>query len=280
VAYLEAGPAASGPLVRDVLGLARAPRGTAERIARALLEQDPRVTRTGDGRWALAASASSPPLDGCRFAVVDVEATGTSPRRGHRLLEVAVATLAGDDVRLAYETLVNPETPISPFVTRLTGISDEVARHAPSFDRVADDLLGALAGAVFVAHHARFDWAFLSAELYRARSLLLVGPRLCTVRLARRLLPPLASRNLDALARYFGFEIAGRHRAGPDALAAARIFQRLVSIAQDLGAVSLADLGELRNAECGVRNVKGSVEQRTTSHCNSAFRNPHSAFAE
>jgi DNA polymerase-3 subunit epsilon len=272
VAYLEAGPAASGPLVRDVLGLARAPRGTAERIARALLEQDPRVTRTGDGRWALAPSASrpSPSLDGCRFAVVDVEATGTNPRRGHRLLEVAVATLAADGVRLAYETLVNPETPISPFVTRLTGISDEAARQAPTFDRVADDLLGALAGAVFVAHHARFDWAFLSAELYRTRSLLLVGPRLCTVRLARRLLPPLASRNLDALACYFGFEIAGRHRAGPDALAAARIFQRLVSIATDLGAVSLADLAASRNVEVGTRNSNLTAR--------SAFRVPRSAF--
>ncbi|HEU5260616.1 MAG TPA: exonuclease domain-containing protein, partial [Gemmatimonadales bacterium] len=255
MAYLEAGPAASGPLVRDVLGLARTPRGLADRIARALLAEDPRVTRTGDGRWALAVGGAAPPpaLDACRFAVVDVEATGTSPRRGARVIEVAIATIVGGDVHLAYETLVNPGLPIGPFVSRLTGITDAMVRDAPVFDRVADDVLGALAGAVFVAHHARFDWTFVSAELQSARALHLAGPRLCTVRLARRLLPALASRSLDALAHYFGFEVAGRHRAGPDALAAARILGRLLGIARDLGATTLEDLGKVRNADCGMR---------------------------
>jgi len=284
VAYLEGGPAASGPLVRDVLGLARAPRGLADRIARALLAEDPRVTRTGDGRWALAvggatpatpqtpATSATPALDACRFAVVDVEATGTSPRRGHRVIEIAVATIdaGGGDVHLTYETLINPGMPIGPFVTRLTGIADTLVRDAPTFDRVADDVLGALAGAVFVAHHARFDWTFVAAELQRARALLIAGPRLCTVRLARQLLPTLESRNLDALAHYFGFEIAGRHRAGPDALAAARILGRLLEIAKERGAVTLGDLARTRNAEGGTRN-----SQSTES---SAFPVPRSAF--
>ncbi|MGH7547434.1 MAG: 3'-5' exonuclease, partial [Gemmatimonadales bacterium] len=210
--------------------------------ARALLAEDPRVTRTGDGRWALAVGGAVPALDACRFAVVDVEATGTSPRRGARVIEVAIATIVGGDVQLAYETLINPGMPIGPFVTRLTGITDAMVRDAPTFNRVADEVLGALAGAVFVAHHARFDWTFISAELRRARALLIGGPRLCTLRLARRLLPALESRNLDALVHYFGFEVAGRHRAGPDALAAARILGRLLEIATQRGAMTLADL--------------------------------------
>lgn len=242
--------------MRDVLGLARTPRGLADRIARALLADDPRVTRTGDGRWALAVGSAAPPpaLDACRFAVVDVEATGKSPRRGGRVIEVAIATIIGGDVRLTYETLINPGMSIGAFVTRLTGISDAMVRDAPAFDCVADHVLGALAGAVFVAHHARFDWTFLSSELLGARALHLAGPRLCTVRLARRLLPALESRSLDALAHYFGFEVLGRHRAGPDALAAARILGRLLGIAKERGAVTLADLTTMRSAECGMRN--------------------------
>lgn len=233
--------------MRDVLGLARTPRGTAEQIARALLAADPRVSRTDDGRWTLAVSAPAPPLAVCRFAVVDVETTGS--RSAGRVIEIAVATLDGADVRLAYQSLINPGTPIGPVVSRLTGITDALVGDAPPFDLVADDVLGALAGAVFVAHHARYDWAFVSAELLRARALLLAGPRLCTVRLARRLLPGLESRSLDALAHYFGFEIGGRHRAGPDALAAARILRCLLEIAQEGGAVTLGDLTAMRNAE-------------------------------
>ena len=275
--------------MRDVLALPRAPRGLADRVAAALLEGDPRVTRLSDGRWALAAAAASPPLDACSFAVVDVEATGASPRRGHRVLEIAVATIADGEVRLAYETLVNPEQPIAPLVSRLTGITDQLVRDAPRFDEIADRVLDTLAGRVFVAHNVRFDWTFLGAELVRTRSLLLQGPRVCTVRLARRLLPPLASRTLDALARYFGFEIVGRHRAGPDALAAGRIFQHLVSIAKDLGAVRLEDLGKVRNnVQCGVRIAECGIDRVTVVQrgkplgsnlpCDSALRIPHSAL--
>jgi DNA polymerase-3 subunit epsilon len=242
VAYLEAGPAASGPLVRDVLGLVRTPRATANQLVTTLLGADPRVTRTADGRWALAGGAGDPPLDTCRFAVVDIEATGASPRLGGRIIEIAVATLEGGEGRVVYETLVRPDGPIPPLVARLTGITDAAVRHAPPFTAIADEVLGALAGAVFVAHNVAFDWGLIAAELERTRALLLAGPRLCTLRLARRLFPPLESRTLDALAHYCGFEIAGRHRAGPDALAAARILARLLTRAREQGAVTLHDL--------------------------------------
>src|SRR5207302_398809 len=200
LAYLEAGPASSLVLAREVLGLARAPRAIAERVATTLVGADPRVSRLPDGRWTLvAAGAASPGLDACRFAVVDVETTGTSPRRGDRIIEIAVAVLEGDRVAPAFQSLVNPGVAIAPFVARLTGIDDTAVRVAPSFAAVADRLLDHLAGTVFVAHNVRFDWTFLLVELERARSLVLQGPRLCTLRLARRLLPALESRSLDTL---------------------------------------------------------------------------------
>jgi len=236
--------------VRDVLGLARTPRGMAERLATALLAQDPRVARTPDGRWTLVGADPSPALDACRFAVVDVEATGASPATGGRLIEVAVVELppGGAAARLVLETLVDPERPIAPAVARLTGITDALVRGAPRFVAVADRLTAALSGAVFVAHHVQFDWGFVAAELARARALVLAGPRLCTVRLARRLLPPLASRSLDALAAYFGFTLGRRHRAAPDAFAAARILAELLALAQARGAVTLTDVLALRPA--------------------------------
>src|SRR5438128_1786566 len=245
---------------------------SAERVATTLVGADPRVSRLPDGRWTLAAAAAtSPALDACRFAVVDVETTGTSPRRGDRIIEIAVAVLEGDRVTTAFQSLVNPGVPIGAFVSRLTGIDAAAVRDAPCFAAVADRLLDHLAGTVFVAHNVRFDWTFLLVELERARSLLLQGPRVCTLRLARRLVPALESRSLDTLARFFGIDIARRHRAGPDAAATARILQRLVGIAKEQGAVTLADLMQTRNAERGTRN-----ERRLVS---SAFRVPRSDFA-
>ena len=278
LAYLEAGPASSLVLAREVLGLARAPRAIAERVATTLVGADPRVSRLPDGRWTLAAAAASPGLDACRFAVVDVEATGTSPRRGDRIIEIAVAVLERDRVTPAFETLVNPGVAVGPFVSQLTGIDAAALRAAPCLAAVADRLLDHLTGAVFVAHNVRFDWTFLLVELERARSLVLQGPRVCTLRLARRLLPALESRSLDTLAQFFGIEIERRHRAGPDAMAAARILQRLVAIAKEQGAGTLEELGRVRSAECGVRSLHGGAPAHGCLPSHSAFRTPHSAL--
>jgi len=235
------GPAASLAIVRDVLGIAQANRHNADRIATALLASDPRFTRTTDGRWTLVTTAvvSSPALDGCRFAVVDVETTGTRARRGDRIIEIAVVSA---EAQVLFHTLVNPGIPVPPFVGSLTGITEPMLREAPPFDAVVDGLLDALRDTVFVAHNARFDWAFVSAEVERARGLLLQGPRVCTMRLARRLLPDLPRRNLDTVSYHFGITIEGRHRAVGDAVAAARVLHRLLGLAKERGAVTLADL--------------------------------------
>lgn len=243
LAFLESGPAASLTIVRDVLGIAQANRHTADRIAVALLAADPRVARIADGRWTVVGPAAvSPHLDACRFAVVDVETTGCRAFKGDRIIEIAVARLDGT---VAFHSLINPGIPVPAFVQRLTGIDPTVLLDAPRFDAVVDDLLHALSGSVFVAHNARFDWAFVAAEVRRARGLQLQGPRVCTVRLARRLLPDLPRRNLDSVSYHFGIAIEGRHRATGDAVAAAKCLGRLLRMAKDEGAVCLADLAGL-----------------------------------
>ena len=98
----------------------------------------------------------------------------------------------------------------------------------------------------YLAHNARFDWAFVSKEIERSRGLLLQGPRVCTVRLARRLLPDLPRRNLDWVSGYFGIEIEGRHRAVGDAVAAAKCLARLLRLAKDEGVETLAELVAVR----------------------------------
>jgi DNA polymerase III subunit epsilon len=98
---------------------------------------------------------------------------------------------------------------------------------------------------VFVAHNVRFDWGFVAQGIRRARDVELDGPRICTVRLAKKLIPGLRSRGLDSVARYFGVEIENRHRAGGDAHATARVFLRLLDRAKEGGARTVKDLEAL-----------------------------------
>jgi DNA polymerase-3 subunit epsilon len=133
-----------------------------------------------------------------------------------------------------------------------------MVRDRAPFRELCDEVLGALEGHVFVAHNAAFDWRFVSAEVARASGRELAGRRLCTVRLARRLLPQLRSRSLDWVARHYAVEIAPgkRHRAAGDALATAHCLLRLLDDARSHGCERWSEL-ERFLAHAPVRKKRG-----------------------
>lgn len=229
-------------LAREVLALERVGERVAEQLVDTLLRGDAAFTR-GESGWGLA---PAPPPRHCELTelplvVVDVETTGGRPP-GDRITEIGAVALVGGRVVDEWSALVNPGRTIPWFVQRLTGIDDRLVAAAPAFDHVADEFLDFLGGTTFVAHNAHFDWRFVNAELLRSRSGTLVNPRLCTVKLARALLPHVRRRSLDALAWLFGITVEGRHRALGDARATARILLHLLEVADERGARTEADL--------------------------------------
>ncbi|HXT15565.1 MAG TPA: 3'-5' exonuclease [Gemmatimonadaceae bacterium] len=273
--FLSAGPADPSTLISYVCQLPGAPAGVAEHMAAALFAGHTRFSRGADGRWMLretvipSASEGSnltvegrpsimmqdpsvaplprddKPLSTEPFVVVDVETTGTRAFAGDRVTEVAVVHVQNGVATTVFDTLVNPERSIPPAIMAITNITREMVKDAPRFADVCDQLLGVLEGNVFVAHNAGFDWRFISAEIQRVTRRPLEGRTLCTVRLARRLVPQLRRRNLDSLASYYGIDNSARHRAGGDALATAHILLRLLDAAHDRGCASLDDLERL-----------------------------------
>jgi DNA polymerase-3 subunit epsilon len=194
---------------------------------------------------------AAPPLGSLPYVVVDVETTGGRARYGDRITEVAAVVVREGRVDQVFETLVNPERSIPPSITALTNISWNMVRDAPTFREVAPRLLDVLEGRIFVAHNATFDWNFICAEVERATGERLEGERVCTVRLARRLLPQLRRRSLDYVCLHYGVENEARHRAGGDALATAHVLQRLLHDAAGRGIATWDDLRALLHARTG-----------------------------
>lgn len=243
IELLRAGSLGADAIAVRVLGLPNAPGAVAERLATALLGSDPRVRQGANGEWSLVTAArGSPLLEECAFAVVDVETTGMHAVGDDRITEIAVVVVEGNRREVVFDSLVNPGRPIPTRITELTGISNAMVATAPSFSEIADQVVAALAGRVFVAHNARFDWGFVGAEVKRHRDLALDGPRLCTVRLARRLVRNEPSYSLGALAVRFGLEFTARHRAAGDAMVTGILLQRLLGTAREKGARTLAEL--------------------------------------
>ncbi|HVZ76753.1 MAG TPA: 3'-5' exonuclease [Gemmatimonadaceae bacterium] len=181
-------------------------------------------------------------LAGLSYVVVDVETTGTSPDRGDRVTELAAVVVRDGKVRETFHTLLNPERSIPRYITQLTGISWAMVKDAPRFRDVSAEVRDVLADHVFVAHNAPFDWGFVSMEMDRAEEPPLGNRRLCTVRLARRLLSHLPRRSLDHVTSHYGITIEDRHRALGDAMATAQVLGRLLDDAYARGVDTWDDL--------------------------------------
>jgi DNA polymerase-3 subunit epsilon len=235
------------------------PLGYAEaRRARFLAERALRPYGTG---WADGGGSPEDGLRSLEYVVVDVETTGGAAERGHRITEFAAVRMSGRGEWLdEYTTLVNPERHIPGFVSRLTRITDAMTARAPRFADVSDRIRSILSGAVFVAHNASFDWRFVSTEMDWAVGEPLCGRVLCTVRLARKVVPEVRRRSLDSLSDFFGFENEARHRAFGDARVTARILARLLERLDELAIERWGELDALLARRARRRKRKASPE--------------------
>lgn len=149
-----------------------------------------------------------------RIVFLDLETSGANFARD-RIIEVGLVEVDAAGVR-EWSTLVQPDTPISSFITGLTGIDDAMLEGAPRFAEIAADLHARLHGALFIAHNARFDYGFLRAEFGRL-GMRFAETVVCTVKLSRKLFPQHHKHNLDSLIERHEISVGARHRALADA---------------------------------------------------------------
>lgn len=166
------------------------------------------------------------------FVIIDIETTGNSYKYGY-ITEIAVYQHNGQMVTNTYSSLINPGIDIPYYITRLTGIDNEMVKSAPKFYEVAKIIVELTAGRIFVAHNVKFDYSFVREEFAR------LGydfnrKTLCTVQLARKFLPGHKSYSLGKICSDLGIEINGRHRASGDALATVKLFEILLEKNQKL----------------------------------------------
>lgn len=160
------------------------------------------------------------------LVVVDVETTGLSAAYGDRVCEVGILRAQGDEILDTFQTLVNPERPISPGASRVNGLSNEDVRLAPRFAEIAGQVLERVNGALLVCHNAPFDLSFLDAEFSRLRQPWQPAGVIDTLAIAREYFS-FRSNSLPAVAARLGIATPQAHRALGDALTTWQVFRAL-----------------------------------------------------
>jgi DNA polymerase-3 subunit epsilon len=175
-----------------------------------------------------------------KLIFVDLETTGANAIHD-RITEIGIVEVDGDRVT-RWSTLVNPQITIPPFIQNLTGITNEMVAEAPTFDSLVGELQQRLAGGLFIAHNARFDYGFLRNEFKLAGASLHCDV-LCTGKLSRKLFPHEAKHNLDTLMVRHQLVAEARHRALADADVLWQFWSRMqLQIAPEVFAAAVAQL--------------------------------------
>ncbi|RYG73589.1 ATP-dependent helicase DinG [Lentibacillus lipolyticus] len=169
-----------------------------------------------------------------RYVVMDLETTGHSPVNADKIIEVGIVVIEDDVITEAFSTFLNPNMAIPPFITNLTGITDNDVRHAPFFQNKASEITALLENSWLIAHNVAFDFGFLNEELASHGFPRLRNPVIDTVELARILYPQAPSYKLGQLASYLQIEHEAPHRALMDAQVTAKLFLKLKDKLQSL----------------------------------------------
>jgi DNA polymerase-3 subunit epsilon len=203
------------------------------------------------------------PLVDVEFVVLDLETTGGSPTTD-RITEVGAVKVRGGEVLGSFHALVDPEIPIPPLITALTGITDRMVADAEPIQVVLPCLLEFLGGAVLVAHNAPFDRRFLQANLEHHGYQRLANRVVCTARLARKLLArdEIPNVRLATLAAHLGASVAPCHRALTDARATVDVLHGLLELAGSYGVLALEDLLEFPTARASANFRKIHLADR------------------
>lgn len=218
-------------------------------------------SRTRGGQLSLADLGT--PLHSVDFVVVDLETTGARATES-AITEIGAVRVRGGETIGEFQSLVKPVgSVISPFVARLTGITNAMVADAPRLETVLPSFLEFMRGAVLVAHNAPFDVGFLRTAC-ASLDYSWPDPQVVdTVTLARRLLPRTDVRNhkLATLAAHFGTSVQPDHRALSDARATVGVLHGLFEILGSHGATTLEELATLRTPGWSQRRKKLHLAQ-------------------
>jgi DNA polymerase III epsilon subunit family exonuclease len=197
-----------------------------------------------------AIEAPDEDLSSVTFVVLDLETSGASPQSGSAITEIGAVKVCGGKVLGTFKTFVNPGTPLPPFITELTGITDEMLQDAPQIQSVLPllfEFLGSEKTTVFVAHNAPFDLSFLKASAALHGYLWPNFRVIDTVKAARFVLTKddVANYQLGTLAAYFRTEISPNHRALDDALATVDVLHGII---ERMGTFGITTINQMINA--------------------------------
>ncbi|MFH0790752.1 MAG: exonuclease domain-containing protein [Candidatus Omnitrophota bacterium] len=194
-------------------------------------------------------------LDEIEWTIFDTETTGLEPQSGDRIVEIAAIRFKGRDQLAVFETLVNPQRPISPGAFQVNRISAEMLKSAPCFENIASEFLKFIQGSCLCSYNAGFDMEFLRNELKLAgREFPDSITVLDVLKMARRLIPGLERYALWFVAEKLEIKVGETHRALCDVKLTLGVFNKLKEVLKTKNLFEFKNFSELFSIDAAFLN--------------------------
>lgn len=243
------------------------------------LAEDSRFVASANEKWKIAPLTDfldDIPIEKINFIITDIETTGSIKGRD-RIIDLASIRVENGKVLDEFDMLVNPKKKISPTISNLTGISSADVEEAPLIEEVMPKYIDFSQNGIFVAHNSSFDFNFINYEAKRlGLGRLPSSIDLCTLRLARKLIPEIRSHGITGLSNYFNYEIKNRHRAMPDVIATKYYLDRFLERLSDLNIDSLIKLIDFQRDKLSLKSFRKKLNRhlRKRHHQKSTSKQP------
>jgi len=178
------------------------------------------------------------------YAVVDIETTGLNPEE-NEIIEIGALLIQEREIKDVFSTLISGSSPIPPEIEGLTGIKDEFLKNEPSISQVLPSFLKFIGEATLVVHNVDFDIVFLKTHISKILKTELNNKSICTLKVAKVLLPNLGNYKLHTVAEYLKIPISTRHRAIGDAEITYQIWMKFLTLLKDKKINTKSDLEKL-----------------------------------
>lgn len=160
------------------------------------------------------------------FTVLDIETTGLNAARD-KIIEIAALRVRSGKIVAEYSTLINPCCAINPWISGLTGITNEMVASAPTISEVIFSAREFIGSDIILGHNVSFDIGFIYNACANNCAPALFNDYVDTLRISRRVLPNLPHHRLKDLVEYFNITVENAHRAAEDCIATLKCYYAL-----------------------------------------------------
>lgn len=159
------------------------------------------------------------------YTIIDIETTGFSSKFDE-IIELSAIKVRNNEQVDVTTTLVKPLFPIDDIISQLTGITNEMLENAPRIEEIIAAYVNYIDNDIIVGHNVRFDINFIYDNYKKYCNKDFCNDFIDTYRISKKVCST-ENHKLTTIAKHFGIDTAGHHRAENDCIMTYHVFNAL-----------------------------------------------------